>query len=503
MIVDGNTYCKIASFGPILPTEYQEVEYIEGTGTQWIDTNITLKQNSSFDVRFYEVNIPNPATAQNRTHIVGFHDGSNRFRIRRIEQDTFYFLYGNSGLTWTPGGGITMKNRLIDFHYSINEFTASRDGITFTYTPGQFTFVQSNRTIKLFAEPSLEANGETRFEGRFYFFKLKEGDTLVRNFIPCYRKSDNEIGMYDTVNGVFYTNQGTGTFLKGNNVVHTIRYKIPTEERPYISGHVTDGSSTFTFTVNGNESITVPVDSDGNWKWVVDRTITSLYETFRQICNVNYVQIFLPNNPNLTTVQRMFYWFGYDGSAYQQDDVTINILKFDTSNVINFQGFGSTQSIKSINLDKFTSTEKVQNFEQAFNFMRISVLDVSHISTIGVKSSDGLKNLVWWGNVETIILGNYLDNTYASGDLIFAAGSTNIKNISAEKISLSLSLKYSNNITKQSVLNIINAAAANVTYTLHSTVYNKCASGGEWYTDIQAAIDAKAQQGYTVTLISA
>lgn len=46
--------------------------------------------------------------------------------------------------------------------------------------------------------------------------------------------------------------------------------------KPYIAGHVTDGSSTFTFTVNGNESVTVPVDASGGWKWVVDRTVTSL-----------------------------------------------------------------------------------------------------------------------------------------------------------------------------------------------------------------------------------
>ena len=45
--------------------------------------------------------------------------------------------------------------------------------------------------------------------------------------------------------------------------------------KPYIKGHVTDGSSTFKFKINGND-ITVPVDSNGNWKWVQDRDITSL-----------------------------------------------------------------------------------------------------------------------------------------------------------------------------------------------------------------------------------
>lgn len=46
-------------------------------------------------------------------------------------------------------------------------------------------------------------------------------DVFVRNFIPCYRKSDNVIGLYDLVNDVFYTNNGTGIFLKGADVVPT------------------------------------------------------------------------------------------------------------------------------------------------------------------------------------------------------------------------------------------------------------------------------------------
>ncbi len=47
---------------------------------------------------------------------------------------------------------------------------------------------------------------------------MYDNGTLVRDFIPCYRKQDGVIGMYDLANDVFYTNAGTGTFLKGANV---------------------------------------------------------------------------------------------------------------------------------------------------------------------------------------------------------------------------------------------------------------------------------------------
>ena len=53
---------------------------------------------------------------------------------------------------------------------------------------------------------------------KMYYAKFYYNDVLVRDLVPCYRKADNEIGMYDLVNGVFYTNAGTGTFTKGGDV---------------------------------------------------------------------------------------------------------------------------------------------------------------------------------------------------------------------------------------------------------------------------------------------
>lgn len=43
---------------------------------------------------------------------------------------------------------------------------------------------------------------------------------VARNFIPCYRKSDMKPGMYDTVTGTFYTNQGSGEFILGPSITN-------------------------------------------------------------------------------------------------------------------------------------------------------------------------------------------------------------------------------------------------------------------------------------------
>lgn len=55
-------------------------------------------------------------------------------------------------------------------------------------------------------------------DSKFKYFKLWTNDNLVREFIPCYRKSDNVIWMYDLVNNVFYTRSWSWTFTKWPDV---------------------------------------------------------------------------------------------------------------------------------------------------------------------------------------------------------------------------------------------------------------------------------------------
>lgn len=71
-------------------------------------------------------------------------------------------------------------------------------------------------------QPSYAPN-PIRHNGLWYgnpygYIKLtKDGNTLVE-VVPCYRKSDGKIGMYDLVSGQFLVNAGDGAFLKGADV---------------------------------------------------------------------------------------------------------------------------------------------------------------------------------------------------------------------------------------------------------------------------------------------
>ena len=199
-----------------LPDEYQEVEYIEGTGTQYIDVTTSLKERE-----FEIVLMP---TAK-RTNGAMFTGGS-------LYSDTD----GACALIWTSGIGV----RRILNKVSGDSATTSIDGVlnkkirlkcykslaeVSNEDTGEIIVNNTNIVSSLWGIPIFLFHGgsngayRTRYvKGRIYYAKYLSGGALEAELIPCYRKSDEEIGMYDTVSKTFFTNSGTGTFLKGVDV---------------------------------------------------------------------------------------------------------------------------------------------------------------------------------------------------------------------------------------------------------------------------------------------
>ena len=51
--------------------------------------------------------------------------------------------------------------------------------------------------------------------GRIFYCTVREGETVMRDFVAAKRLSDGVLGMLDKENGVFYTNNGSGSFVAG------------------------------------------------------------------------------------------------------------------------------------------------------------------------------------------------------------------------------------------------------------------------------------------------
>jgi hypothetical protein len=184
------------AFSANLPSGYTELEYIESTGTQYIDTGLAVKSNTlaDFDYQYTNCDSTNYVFGQvsgTATSIMGY-------RTTRI----WWFKPTNLS------NACDLNKHTVSF---ASDGKVYQDGQVLA-TMGSFSGTQS-ATMKLFAELNDE-NVINKGRVKIYNFTFKEGSTIVRNFVPA-KNSSGVIGMYDTVNNVFYTNKGTGTFTAG------------------------------------------------------------------------------------------------------------------------------------------------------------------------------------------------------------------------------------------------------------------------------------------------
>lgn len=195
-----------------LPLEYQEVEYIESTGTQWINTWYIPKSTSEFELKFQNVSKINTY----RTIIWTRKDTSNNaFWIWYMDGKCYYEL--SPANTEVTDASIWWFNTWVDY---LLEFKNKRLTNNWNVVNSSVNFT-NNALYSLFLF-AWQAEGKTNpFEAaasKIYYLKLFESWELVHDYVPCYRRIDWAVWMYDLVNNQFYANAWSWSFLKWADV---------------------------------------------------------------------------------------------------------------------------------------------------------------------------------------------------------------------------------------------------------------------------------------------
>ena len=183
-----------------LPGAYRRVEYLESSGTQYIDTNIvpTVFNACKFHIKcallsedttvFYGIN-------DFRLGGSSFQGVSSNYRLRRDASGaTNYVGYVQHGEVFDQ----TIDNKMF---YCLNQ--------SFRMSVSESNL--NTQHLYLYAQGA--KSGNTNRALRVYEFSYNDMKGTAINFIPCVRKPDNKPGMYDTVSKTFYTNAGTGEFI--------------------------------------------------------------------------------------------------------------------------------------------------------------------------------------------------------------------------------------------------------------------------------------------------
>lgn len=199
-----------------LPTEYQAVEYLEATGTQYL--------------RIYTVTDGDKLTIDLDSQ---FTEGTETSQAIVASSGSTGSWFGQHGSLWS--GNISAIPR-------IPATTRLNARVKFSDTEAQRMVAINNDTGEKFldqaASPIVAAplglfatgTGGCKCKAKIYSAVLYLNGTEIRRLIPCYRRSDNKPGLYDTIGGEFYTNVGTGEFTVGADLTNLPNYDAPIPE---------------------------------------------------------------------------------------------------------------------------------------------------------------------------------------------------------------------------------------------------------------------------------
>ena len=191
--------------------EYEQITYIDATGTQYIDTGVSGGVNAEYEIKFSALSP----------------------QIRSYEQ--FFFgdktpsipslFYNNSsaeamGINTKDSGGV-IKVSNWDTHGRDRDVVVRYTSDGSVYCDGQLVVQRGTAgngwgelswfVANSHGEPSLMAHM------RIYYVKMWTDGVLVRDFVPAVNKTSNTAGLYDSVTSEFFGNAGTGEFVTPTN----------------------------------------------------------------------------------------------------------------------------------------------------------------------------------------------------------------------------------------------------------------------------------------------
>ena len=174
---------------------YTELQYIQATGTQYINTGISHTSGNiyQFNIDIDSITVANTYLMWSNTAAVRINYANNRY--------TFYAKYNgtsyNSSLSRPTFAQLTGS-------YTLN---ASRQLIVNGTT--WVTAYNGSGTadaIKLFDED---------VHGKIRSFSITRNNSTIMNLVPMLRNSDNVAGMYDTISDTFFASAGSSDFIAG------------------------------------------------------------------------------------------------------------------------------------------------------------------------------------------------------------------------------------------------------------------------------------------------
>lgn len=189
------TFSAIAEVG--LPEGYLQLSYIQGSGTQYIDTGFKPNNNT-------RVVMDVASVAEGTFAFFGTRDTetTNAYILWQLNSTSIRSDYGANQVQQTVDS--TESRVVIDKHEAscmYGSISIENESSTFSCANNLLLFTTSTGGIV----------DERKASAKLYSCKIYDDDLLIRNFVPVKNDSD-QVGLYDLIEEKFYANAGTGAF---------------------------------------------------------------------------------------------------------------------------------------------------------------------------------------------------------------------------------------------------------------------------------------------------
>lgn len=218
VFMGGKRYGVRVGYDRLLPVGYTQLEYIEATGTQYIDTGIAARYTIGLKVNFQ--------TEQNMgANLCQAYDSTSGFQVLSLITTSLdnsnVFAGGfdvgpHTSVRWSAYGGYDSNRHTLDFNVH-GDYAVLFDDVGVTVLPPINSDDGITLKMPIFAS-NRNGNINELAKMKLYFCSMYDSGILVRDFIPAKRDSDNKIGLYDTVSKAFFADVNGGNFVGGDPV---------------------------------------------------------------------------------------------------------------------------------------------------------------------------------------------------------------------------------------------------------------------------------------------
>lgn len=194
---------------PVLPEGYTQLNYIQSTGTQYIDTGASFSNGVRVEIKF---NLTSITASSKKTPIFGAHNASEPYGRDYLSVDL--------SKNFETGGGAGYR------YFKNNTIATNVDyAVEASNIPGQETLIVNGELYEptggqAYATPftdlplylfRVNTTNEAWFENasmKLYYAKFYDDkNVLIRDFTPC-KNPSGEVGLYDYVTKAFYGDAG-------------------------------------------------------------------------------------------------------------------------------------------------------------------------------------------------------------------------------------------------------------------------------------------------------